>query len=157
VRDLVRGCYAERTRRPAIDPVVFFRLQLVMFFEGIRCERALLRLAADRLSVRWHLVYTLDEALPDHASLIRIRTRYGLDVFRRHRGHRADVIRAHPPVAQRPPSVAQRVSGRQRWIRRLSGASATGVTALTPRTANPLANVKYIRTGCLRQRRERDE
>jgi hypothetical protein len=26
-----------------------------MFFEGIRSERQLLRLAADRLSVRWYL------------------------------------------------------------------------------------------------------
>src|SRR5215467_12536766 len=83
VRELVLGCYAERTGRPSIDPVVFFRLQLVMFFEGIRSERTLLRLAADRLSVQWYLGYNLDEALPDHSSLTRIRTRYGLDVFRR--------------------------------------------------------------------------
>ncbi|MGO8948357.1 MAG: transposase [Ktedonobacterales bacterium] len=25
--------------RPSIDPVVFFKLQLVMFFEGVRSER----------------------------------------------------------------------------------------------------------------------
>ena len=30
--------------RPSIDPVVFFKLQLVMFFEGIRSERQLMRL-----------------------------------------------------------------------------------------------------------------
>src|SRR5690242_2575460 len=35
--------------RPSIDPVVFFKLQLVMFFEGIRSERQLMRHAADRL------------------------------------------------------------------------------------------------------------
>lgn len=39
--------------------------------------------AADRLSVRWYLGYDLDELLPDHSSLSRIRTRYGLSVFRR--------------------------------------------------------------------------
>ena len=54
-----------------------------MFFEGIRSERQLLRLATDRLSVRWYLGYNLDEPLPDHSSLTRIRTRYGLAVFRR--------------------------------------------------------------------------
>ena len=53
VRDLVRDCYVAGIGRPCVDPVVFFRLQLVMFFEGLRSERALLRLAADRLSVRW--------------------------------------------------------------------------------------------------------
>ena len=54
-----------------------------MFFEGIRSERHLMRLVADRLSVRWYLGYNLDESLPDHSSLTRIRTRYGLDIFRR--------------------------------------------------------------------------
>src|SRR5262249_8617280 len=53
------------------------------FFEGIRSERQLLRLAADRLSVRWYLGYNLDEPLPAHWSLTRIRLRYGLEVFRR--------------------------------------------------------------------------
>src|SRR5262245_41488652 len=54
-----------------------------MFFEGIRSERQLLRLASDRLSVRWYLGYNLDEPLPDHSSLTRIRARYGVEVFRR--------------------------------------------------------------------------
>jgi transposase len=35
VREWVQELYAERGR-PSIDPVVFFKLQLVMFFEGIR-------------------------------------------------------------------------------------------------------------------------
>jgi len=82
VRDLVRDTYAE-AGRSSIDPVVFFKLQLVMFFEGIRSERQLMRVVADRLSLRWYLGYDLTEALPDHSSLTRIRERYGLEVFRR--------------------------------------------------------------------------
>src|SRR5919198_3394664 len=82
VRDLVCNAYKDGGR-PSIDPVVFFKLQLVMFFEGIRSERELVRIAADRLSVRWYLGYDLHEALPDHSSLTRIRQRYGLAVFRR--------------------------------------------------------------------------
>src|SRR5258708_409266 len=54
-----------------------------MFFEDIRSERLLMRLVADRLSVRWYLGYDLDDPLPDHSSLSRIRTRYGLGIFRR--------------------------------------------------------------------------
>lgn len=54
-----------------------------MGFEDIRSERLLMRLVADRLSVRWYLGYDLDDPLPDHSSLSRIRTRYGLDIFRR--------------------------------------------------------------------------
>lgn len=49
VRDLVRDAYAERGR-PSIDPVVFFKLPLVLFFEGLRSERQLLRVGADRFS-----------------------------------------------------------------------------------------------------------
>ena len=82
VRVLVTDCYAT-VGRPSIDPVVFFKLQLVMFLEGLRSERELVRVAADRLSVRWYLGYDLDEALPDHSSLTRIRQRYGLAIFQR--------------------------------------------------------------------------
>src|SRR5215467_13279408 len=76
VREFVQQTYAGGGR-PSIDPIVFFKLQLVMFFEGIRSERQLLRQAADRLSIRWYLGYDLDVPLPDHSSLSRIRTRYG--------------------------------------------------------------------------------
>jgi transposase len=82
VREFVHESYAGGGR-PSIDPVVFFKLQLVMFFEGLRSERQLMRHAADRLSMRWFVGYDLDEPLPDHSSLTRIRTRYGVDVFRR--------------------------------------------------------------------------
>src|SRR3989454_8672107 len=82
VREFVQETYAGGGR-PSIDPVVFFKLQLIMFFEGIRSERLLMRHAADRLSVRWFLGYDLREPLPDHSSLTKIRTRYGLEVFRR--------------------------------------------------------------------------
>ena len=82
VRDLVRSCYAAGGR-PSVDPVVFFKLQLIMFFEGIRSERQLMNVAADRLSLRWYLGYDLYEPLPDHSTLTKIRDRYGVDVFRR--------------------------------------------------------------------------
>jgi transposase len=81
VRDLVQSCYAAGGR-PSIDPVVFFKLQLIMFFEGLRSERQLMRVAADRLSLRWYLGYDLHEALPDHSSLSNIRNRYGIAIFR---------------------------------------------------------------------------
>jgi transposase len=82
VREFVHETYASKGR-PSIDPVVFFKLQLVMFFEDIRSERLLMRHAADRLSVLWYLGYDLGEPLPDHSSLTRIRERYGVEVFRR--------------------------------------------------------------------------
>jgi transposase len=44
VHELVRERYAV-AGRPSIDPIVFFKLQLVMFFEDIRSERLLMRKA----------------------------------------------------------------------------------------------------------------
>ena len=82
VRELVGPLYAGGGR-PSVDPVVFFKLQLVMFFEDLRSERQLMRVVADRLSLRWYLGYDLHEPLPDHSSLTRIRERFGLEVFRR--------------------------------------------------------------------------
>jgi transposase len=82
VRDLVRATYKDGGR-PSIDPVIFFKLQLIMFFEGTRSERQLIEVASLHLAHRWYLGYALDEALPDHSSLTRIRTRYGLVAFRR--------------------------------------------------------------------------
>jgi transposase len=81
VRELVHPLYASGGRS-SVDPVVFFKLQLVMFFEDLRSERQLMSVVADRLSLRWYLGYDLHEPLPDHSSLTRIRERYGLSVFR---------------------------------------------------------------------------
>jgi transposase len=75
VREGTRGCYADRGR-PAIDPIIYFKLQLVMFFEGIRSERKLIEIASLNLAHRWYLGYALDEDLPDHSSLTRIRQRF---------------------------------------------------------------------------------
>jgi transposase len=83
VRDLVRDSYATNMGRPSIDPVVFFKLQLIMFFEGIRSERQLMEMAAMRLDHRWYIGYDLNEAVPNHSSLTHIRDRYGLVVFQR--------------------------------------------------------------------------
>jgi transposase len=54
VRELVRPLYASGGRS-SVDPVVFFKLQLVMFFEDLRSERQLMSVVADRLSLRWYL------------------------------------------------------------------------------------------------------
>src|SRR3990170_2000238 len=80
VRDLVRDRY-EEMGRPSIDPVVFFKLHLIAFFDGITSERRLMETAQLNLAHRWYLGYDLDEPLPDHSSLSKIRSRYGLEAF----------------------------------------------------------------------------
>jgi transposase len=52
-----------------------------MLFEGIRSERKLIATASLNLAHRWYLGYALDETLPDHSSLTRIRQRLGIAIF----------------------------------------------------------------------------
>jgi transposase len=68
VYDLVKGCYASAMGRPSIDPVVFFKLQLIMFFEGIRSERQLMEMVNLNLAYRWYIGYDLDDHCPTTAA-----------------------------------------------------------------------------------------
>jgi transposase len=68
VRDLAAENYSS-FGRPSIDPVVFIRLQLIAFFEGIRSERQLMERVNLNLAHRWFIGYDLDEPVPDHSSL----------------------------------------------------------------------------------------
>jgi transposase len=83
VRELVKDKYCWWNGRPSIDPVVFFKLQLIMFFEGIRSERQLMTMTAMRLDHLWYIGYDFDEAVPNHSSLSDIRDRYGFEVFQK--------------------------------------------------------------------------
>ena len=80
IRDLVRHLYTD-FGRPSVDPVVFFKLQLIGFFEGIRSERLLMETVSLNLAHRWFIGYDLDESIPDHSSLSKIRERYGMEIF----------------------------------------------------------------------------
>jgi len=75
--------YAPGQGRPSIDPEVAVRLMLAGFFEGIVHDRKLLRQAEVNVAIRWFCGYGLDETLPDHSSLTRIRQRWGAGRFRR--------------------------------------------------------------------------
>ena len=80
VRELANVFYSH-IGRPSVDPVVFFKLQLIAFFEGIRSERQLMETVNLNLAHRWFFGYDLDEPVPDHSSLSKIRERFGLEVF----------------------------------------------------------------------------
>jgi len=79
----VEPLYAAGQGRPSIDPEVAVRLMLAGFFEGIVHDRKLLRQAQVNVAIRWFCGYGLDEPLPDHSSLTRIRQRWGAARFRR--------------------------------------------------------------------------
>ena len=82
VRELVYDLYSD-LGRPSIDPVVFFKLQLIAFFEGIRSERQLMDHVNLNMAHRWFIGYDLYEPVPDHSRLSKIRERFGLETFQK--------------------------------------------------------------------------
>jgi transposase len=90
----VSGLYAHEGR-PGIDPEAAVRLMLAGFLLGNVHDRRLLRGEARpatgsrggpnqvNLAIRWFAGYGLQERLPDHSSLTRIRQRWGAERFRR--------------------------------------------------------------------------
>lgn len=79
----VANTYSEDTGRPGVAPEAAVRLMLAGFFHGIVHDRKLMREAQVNIAIRWFAGYGLDEPLPDHSSLTRIRQRWGEERFRR--------------------------------------------------------------------------
>ena len=75
--------YAPNVGRPGIDPEAAVRLMLAGFLLGIVHDRRLMREAQVNLAIRWFAGYGLQDRLPDHSSLTRIRQRWGAERFRR--------------------------------------------------------------------------
>lgn len=67
----------------SIDPVVFFKLVLVGYFENLNSDRKIINHASMRLDILFFLGYDIDEVLPWHSTISRTRGLYGEDVFRK--------------------------------------------------------------------------
>jgi transposase len=67
--------------RPGVDPVVYFKMLMVGFFEDLPSERAIAARCADSMAIRQFLKYELTEATPDHSSLSIIRQRLDGPVY----------------------------------------------------------------------------
>ena len=66
---------------PSIDPVVFFKILLVGYFNNINSDRALIHFCSNCLDVRLFLQFDLDESLPWHSTISRTRQLFGEEVF----------------------------------------------------------------------------
>jgi transposase len=82
LRREVEDLYCNNNGRPGIDPEAAVRLMLAGFFQGIVHDRKLMREAQVNIAIRWFSGYKLDEKLPDHSSLTKIRQRWGPDKFK---------------------------------------------------------------------------
>ena len=61
--------------RPSVDPVCMFKMLLVGYLYGIKSERRLEAEVQLNLAYRWFCGFELDEAIPDHSTFSKTRTR----------------------------------------------------------------------------------
>ena len=66
----------------SIDPVVFFKLILIGYFENLNSDRRIISTAQLRMDLLFFLGYDIDEPLPWHSTLSRTRQLYGEEVFK---------------------------------------------------------------------------
>jgi transposase len=82
VRRLCSGSYDNNGRgRPGVDPVVYFKMLMVGFFENLSSERGIAERCQDSISIRHFLGYDLTRNTPDHSTLSVIRSRLGVEVY----------------------------------------------------------------------------
>ena len=82
LRGYVKDLYCTNNGRPGIDPEAAVRLMLAGFFHNITHDRKLMRDAQVNIAIRWFAGFRLDEKLPDHSSLTKIRQRWGAKRFK---------------------------------------------------------------------------
>lgn len=75
IRDRVRHLYCEDNGRPALDPVVLFKLLFLGYLFGIRSERQLMREVQCNAAYRWYLRLKLTDKVPDASTLSQNRRR----------------------------------------------------------------------------------
>jgi transposase len=75
VRERVRHLYCADNGRPALDPVVLFKLLLIGYLFGIRSERQLMREVQCNAAYRWFLRLKLTDKVPDASTLSQNRRR----------------------------------------------------------------------------------
>lgn len=67
--------YCKDNGRPAIDPVVLFKIYLIGYLFGIRSDRQLMREIEVNLAYRWFLGYKITDKIPHHSTLSSNRRR----------------------------------------------------------------------------------
>jgi transposase len=75
IRERVRHLYCEDNGRPALDPVVLFKLLLIGYLFGVRSERQLMREVQCNAAYRWYLGLKLTDKVPDASTLSQNRRR----------------------------------------------------------------------------------
>jgi len=75
IRDKVKDLYCADNGRPAVDPVVLFKLLFLGYLFGVRSERQLVREIQVNVAYRWFIGYGLSDKIPDASTFSQNRRR----------------------------------------------------------------------------------
>lgn len=66
----------------SVPPSIILKLMFLLFFYDVSSERELMETIPERLDWLWFLGYSLDDKVPDHSVLSKVRKRWGKEVFK---------------------------------------------------------------------------
>ena len=75
IRDKVAHLYCVDNGRPALDPVVLFKILFIGYLFGVRSERQLMKEIQVNVAYRWFLDFNLTDKIPDASTLSQNRRR----------------------------------------------------------------------------------
>lgn len=84
IYELTEDQYSTKPSRPALDPVIFFKILFLRFIENLGSIRNTLRQANTNLAYRWFLGLSIDEKIPDPSTISKtLSRRYSdTDIFK---------------------------------------------------------------------------
>lgn len=75
IREATEGLYCPNNGRPAVDPVVMFKMLFIGYLFGIRSERQLMKEIEVNVAYRWFLGFSLTDKIPNHSTISQNRRR----------------------------------------------------------------------------------
>jgi transposase len=75
IHDKVKDLYCPDNGRPALDPVVMFKMLFIGYLFGIRSERRLVKEVEVNVAYRWFLGFTFETKVPDASTFSQNRRR----------------------------------------------------------------------------------
>lgn len=75
IRELTKDLYCHDNGRPAVDPIVLFKMLFIGYLFGIRSERQLVKDIEVNVAYRWFLGFSLTDKIPDHSTISQNRIR----------------------------------------------------------------------------------
>jgi transposase len=75
IRELTKDLYCLDNGRPAVDPIILFKMLFIGYLFGIRSERQLVRDIEVNIAYRWFLGLSLTDKIPDHSTISQNRRR----------------------------------------------------------------------------------